>query len=99
MQPNVYRITYKNKTWELRSVRYYSAEDVTEAVLDFIYCFKKGRVGEKRLTIKKIHVWNRFSGKWDNMTREGVEFIQVLDPDEMITATAHADNTISMRRL
>ena len=97
--PNVYKIEYKNRSWELRSQRYYPAEDVTEAINDFMYCFGRGRIGEKRLTVKRVSIWNRYSGRWDNVTRECIEYVEVMEPDENISTTIHKDNTISMRRI
>jgi hypothetical protein len=99
MSTEVYKIDYKNRSWELRSTRYYSAEDITEAIDDFIYCFGKGRIGEKRLTVKRVSVWNRYSGRWDDVTRECVEYIEVAEPGEHVSSSIHKDNTISMRRI
>ena len=96
---DVYKITYKNKSWTLPSARYYSAQSVDEAVEDFLYCYCKKRLGEKRVTLRKIRRWNRYSGKWDDMTRDGVDHINNITEElEDIHINIFSDDTVSLRR-
>ena len=94
---DVYRITYKNRAWEIRSDRFYSADSVIEALSDFLYCFSKGRVGEKRLSIKKMMKFNRWNGIWESVITS-IDLAELAHIDTDVSISINKDNTISLRR-
>lgn len=99
MGVEVYRFKYKYRAWNIPSERYYSAEHIREAVKDFLHCLDAGRVDRNRLTIQKVHMFNRYSNKWENCLPSAV-LVMIEDKvvPEGIVYKINSDNTINLKK-